>query len=62
MGALAFFAVQRGDRHEAIDLWEQMVRIDPGRTQVRLNLVRAYYEVGDKAKAKQHWNILQQGN
>jgi len=58
MCALAFFAAQRGDCREAIALWEQVVRIDPGRKQVRQNLVRAYLEAGDKAKAHEHWELF----
>ena len=62
MGALAFFAAQRGDRHEAIDLWEQVLRVEPGRNRVRQNLVRAYHELGDEARAKQHWILLQKNH
>jgi tetratricopeptide (TPR) repeat protein len=58
MCALAFFAAQRGDRREAIGLWEQVVQIDPGRKPVRQNLARAYLEAGDKAKAHAHWELL----
>ena len=59
MNALAYFAVQRGDRRTAIDLWEQVVRADPGRLQVRQNLVRAYLEVGDRERAQQQLEIVQ---
>ena len=59
MNALAFFAVQKGDRRTAIDLWEQVVRADPGRVQVRQNLVRAYAESGDRERAQQQLEIVQ---
>ena len=58
MNALAFFAVQRGDRREAIERWEQVVRIDPARMQVRQNLIRVYAEAGDKERAQAHWQYL----
>ena len=62
MSALAFFAVQRGDRGEAIKLWEQVVQVDPLRRQVRQNLMRAYLEAGDNARAQAHWLQLQRAN
>ena len=60
MNALAYFAVQRGDRRTAIALWEQIIQADPGRSPVRQNLVRAYSEAGEKDKARQHWMVLQE--
>ena len=59
MTALAYFAVQRGDRREAIALWEQVVQIDPKRKQVRQNLIRVYREIGDSRMAQQHLAVLQ---
>ena len=62
MTVLGFFAATRGDRREAIGLWEQVVRIDPGRISVRQNLARAYYEAGESPKAQQQLDFLRQRN
>lgn len=58
MTSLGFFAVQRGDRRGAVALWEQVVMIDPQRTRVRQNLVRAYAELGETDLARQHLRVL----
>ncbi|MEI8241665.1 MAG: bacterial transcriptional activator domain-containing protein [bacterium] len=60
MTALAYHAIHRGERGEAIALWEQVVQIDPARTRERQNLIRAYGEAGDRAKAQQHRQRLSQ--
>ncbi|MFZ4396230.1 MAG: tetratricopeptide repeat protein [Kiritimatiellia bacterium] len=52
MCALAYFAAQRGDLREAITLWEQVVRIDPSRWQIRQNLARAYRETGEAQRKR----------
>ena len=58
--ALAFFALQRGDLKTAIADWEQIVQIDPARTCLRQNLVRAYRALGENKKAQQQLDFLQQ--
>ena len=56
MTTLGFFAAQRGDRREAVDLWEQVLRADPAQQAARQNLVRAYLENGETNRA---WECMQ---
>lgn len=53
--ALAILLAQEGNTGKAIQLWEQLVRVDPEDSYVHYNLAMAYRDTGQNELAQQHF-------